>query len=258
MTQRILWAMVVLPLFVTATARAQSKANQYQEILDRAHSDGIPAIAALIQSAEGQEWKGTAGVRNIEDGAPFAIDQSFRLASISKIFTAMIALQLADEKALQLLDPISEYLDEETKRSIPAIDQINILQLLSHSSGIYSFTENNSFWKECYANGGMSRTWSAAELISYIDGKKPVHQPAAAFSQKSYFNTNYILLGMIIEKVTGNSLATAYQKRIFEPIGMNHTFLEGYDNQERKPMDSYAIPNSAFLKSAMKKGGGKK
>jgi D-alanyl-D-alanine carboxypeptidase len=63
---------------------------------------------------------------------------------------------------------------------------------------------------------------------------------------------------MIIEKITGNSLSDEYQKRIFTPLRMNHTFLEGYDNQVRNPINSYAIPNSFFLKSAMKKRGIKK
>jgi D-alanyl-D-alanine carboxypeptidase len=255
MMLRRIRAIVLLYLAAASTVCAQSNADTYQQILDQAQREGLPAIVALVQTSNDKEWIGKAGVGSIENGTLLDIDKSFRLASISKIFTSVVVLQLIDEQRLNLQDPISDYLDDETISKIPYVDDINILHLLSHSSGIYSFTENNNFWKECYSNGGMSRTWPPNELVSYIDHKKPDHQPADPFSQRSYSNTNYILLGMIIEKITGSSLLEAYQNRILKPLGMNHTFLEGYDDQARKPIDSYVIPTNSFLKSAMKKKG---
>ena len=246
---------LLLAILAINTVYTQSNADKYQKILNNAHNNGLPAIVALVQSSDGKEWRGKSGVSNIEHSTPLDLDQSFRLASISKIFTSVVVLQLIDEKRLKLSDTISNYLDVTTKNKIPNVDKITILQLLSHSSGVYSFSENNKFWKECFYNGGMSRTWSPNELISYIENKKPAHQPVDPYTKKFYSNSNYILLGMIIEKVTSNSLSGEYQKRIFVPLRMNHTFLEGYDNQGRNPIDSYAFPNSFFLKSAMKKRG---
>jgi D-alanyl-D-alanine carboxypeptidase len=232
---------------------AQSNADQYQAILDEAIANGLPGITALVQSAGEDEWRGKSGVGNIENASPLDLEQSFRLASITKVFTSVVILQLVDENKLKLSDSISEYLDEESQAKIPNVESITVLHLLSHSSGIYSFTENNSFWKECYLNGGMSRTWQPNEILHYIENKKPVSKPLEPYSKKLYSNTNYILLGMIIEKVTGNVLNEEYQNRIFTPLGMSDTFLEGFDSQGRKPIDSYAIANSSFLKSAVKK-----
>lgn len=215
--------------------------------------NGLPAIVALVQSSSDKKWKGKSGFSNLENSTPLGINQSFRIASITKIFTSVVVLQLIDENKLNLTDAISKYLDPVIKSKIPNLDTITIYHLLSHSSGIYSFSENNNFWKECYFNKGMERVWSPNELISYIENKKPIHQPTKPHSKKSYSNTNYILLGMIIEKVTGESLSYQYQKRIFTPLKMNHTFLEGYDDLNRNPVNSYAIPNSYFLKSAMKR-----
>jgi D-alanyl-D-alanine carboxypeptidase len=232
---------------------AQSNADQYQAILDEAIVNGLPGITALVQSAGEDEWRGKSGIGNIENASPLDLEQSFRLASITKVFTSVVILQLVDENRLKLSDSISEYLDEESQAKIPNVESITVLHLLSHSSGIYSFTENNSFWKECYLNGGMSRTWQPNEILQFIENKKPVSKPLEPYSKKLYSNTNYILLGMIIEKVTGNVLNEEYQNRIFTPLGMSDTFLEGYDDQGRKPVDSYADANSSFLKSAVKK-----
>jgi len=148
----------------------QPNVNKYQEILNSATKNGLPAIVALIQSPNEKEWKGKSGVSNIENAIPLNINESFRLASITKIFTAIIILQLVDQKKIGLSDNISKYLDTDIKSKIPYVDEITILQLLSHSSGIYSFSENNGFWKECFFEGGMSRIWKPDELISYISG----------------------------------------------------------------------------------------
>jgi len=255
---RKIFVLLILLTSSTITINGQTRRGKYQGVINDAHKNGLPAIVALVQSQDKKEWKGKSGVSNIENSTPLDIDQSFRLASISKIFTSVVILQLIDEKKIALSDTISKYLDVTTKNKIPHVNKITILHLLSHSSGIYSFSENNRFWKECFFNGGMSRIWAPNELISYIENKKPVHQPIDPYTEKLYSNTNYILLGMIIEKVTNNSLSGEYQKRIFIPLSMNHTFLEGYDNQGRNSIDSYAIPNSFFLKSAMKKRGIKK
>lgn len=71
---------------------AQADVNSYQEVLNNATRNGVPAIVALIQTKEGKEWKGKSGVSSIEQATPLKIDESFRLASISKIFTTITIL----------------------------------------------------------------------------------------------------------------------------------------------------------------------
>lgn len=249
-----IWCLLFLASLLSVNSLySQSKGDKYQEILGKAHDSGLPSITAIVQSPGEKEWRGKSGVGNIENAIPIDINQTFRLASISKIFTSIVILQLVDENKVKLTDSISKYLDAETQTKIPNVNSITILHLLSHSSGIYSFTENNRFWKECYLNGGMSRTWRPNEILRYIENKKPVSKPLEPFSKKLYSNTNYILLGMIIERITNNTLNMEYQNRVFTPLKMNDTFLEGYDSQGRKPVDSYVVANSSILKSAVKK-----
>lgn len=249
-----IWSLLFLAAMLSVNVlHSQSKGDKYQKILEEAHKNGVPGITALVQSPGEKEWRGKSGVRDIENAIPLDINETFRLASISKVFTSIVILQLVDENRVKLSDSISKYLDVETQTKIPNINSITILHLLSHSSGIYSFTENNRFWKECYLNGGMSKIWSPNEILRYIENKKPVSKPLDPFSEKLYSNTNYILLGMIIEKITGNKLNIEYQNRFFKPLQMNDTFLEGYDSQGRKPVNSYVIVNSSTLRLAAKK-----
>jgi len=258
MNLNVFFIFLALAISSTVPIHGQTTSDKYQAVINDAHQNGLPAIVALVKAQGEEVWKGKSGLRKLENATPLDIDQSFRLASISKIFTSVVILQLIDEKKIALTDTVSNYLDAVIQKKIPHVNNITIHQLLSHSSGIYSFTENNKFWKECFYNGGMSRVWSPKELIRYIENKKPVHRPVAPNTEKFYSNTNYILLGMIIQKITNNSLSSEYQKRIFTPLNMKHTFLEGYDHQHRNSIDSYAIPNSFFLKSAMRKRGMKK
>ena len=103
----LLFSTVILSL---SMGYSQSNTAKYQEILDNAHKKGLPAIVALVKDADGIEWRGKSGVSNIENDTPLDINQSFRLASISKIFTSIVILQLVDENKLSLSDTISKYL----------------------------------------------------------------------------------------------------------------------------------------------------
>ena len=244
---------ILLLLIKFGYSQEVSHTNQYQEVLNNATQNGVPSITAMVKSANGKTWFGMAGVKSIENNQALELNESYRIASVTKLFTAVVVLQLVDEEKLNLEDKISGFLDKDIQSRIPNIENITILHLLSHSSGIYSFTENNNFWKEAFFKEGLSRTWRPTELINYIENKKPVNQPVEPFGEFFYSNSNYILLGMIIEKVTKNTLSFEYNRRIVEILKMNDTFLEGYDHKGRLPINTYAVPKWGFLKSARSK-----
>lgn len=251
--KNILMLMIMFLVVNYSYSQEDLRSKRYQKVLTNAVQNGLPSITVMIKSANGERWYGNAGVKSIENNQPIDLNESYRLASITKLFTSVIILQLIDEKKLKLEDNISKYLDNETISKIPNINKITIYHLLSHSSGIYSFSENNKFWKHAFLEGGLSRTWTPTELINYIEKKKPVSKPVKPFSGFFYSNTNYILLGLIIENVTQNTLSSEYHKRIFEVLKMDNTFLEGYDYLERLPINTYAIPNWRVLKVARSK-----
>ena len=138
-------ALIVISLLVSIAVYSQSNALRYQEILDHAVAKGLPAITVLVKTPNGVEWRGKSGVKRVEDSIAIEVNQSFRIASITKIFTSIIILQMLDEGKLKLSDTISKYLSPAVNGIIPNVNRITIYQLLSHSSGIYSFTENNRF-----------------------------------------------------------------------------------------------------------------
>lgn len=244
---KLVTQMLFFGLVVCTQLYAQKKTQAYQSVIDRAISQGIPGIVAMVIVNDSNSWFGTAGYKDIENKTPLDLKDSFRTASITKLFTTILVLQLEQENRIDLNDSITKYFDDEIYSNIPNAEEITILHLLSHSSGIYSFTENNKFWKEAFLNKGLSRKWLPEELIAFITSKKPINAPVKPFSSRFYSNTNYILLGMIIEKVTNNRFDFELKKRIFDPLNMKSTFLEGF-LPSKKPIDSYAIPKWRFLK----------
>ena len=133
-------------------------------------------------------------------------DQPFQIASNSKQFTAMALLLLEDEGKLSLDDHVSKFLP-----GISGGDRITIRQLLSHTSGL------QDFWPQDYSFEAMSRPTHPQSIVDRW-AKKPLDfQPG---DQWQYSNTGYVVAGMIAEKVSGESLMTYLQRKVFKPLGM--------------------------------------
>jgi D-alanyl-D-alanine carboxypeptidase len=223
-----------------------------QAILDSAVNEGLMAVTAYV-SWTGGAWAGVAGTTSADSTEPLSPDSPFRLASVTKLFTATVILQLADENVLRLEDTLANHLIDGPAADIPHADLITIKMLLDHTSGIRNFSEINSFWREAYGNGGLDRIWQPGELIAYALTKKPYFNPGTP-GKRHYSNSNYILLGMIIEKAGGTSLAEAYRRRIVEPLGMTHTLLEGYDDGMNRVQHSFLKKGFRSGVIAMKRG----
>jgi CubicO group peptidase (beta-lactamase class C family) len=173
----------------------------------------------ILVAKDGQPiYRRAFGQANREWGVANTPDTEFRLGSITKQFTAAAILQLAEQGKLSLDDPISKYY----AAAPPAWAPITIKHLLTHSSGIPSYTALPGFF-----SGAMSRTDMKPEEIVALTKDKPLEfTPGARFN---YDNTGYVLLGVVIEKVSGQSYAKYLQDHIFGPLGLKHT---GYDVSE--------------------------
>jgi CubicO group peptidase (beta-lactamase class C family) len=157
------------------------------------------------------------GLANREWKIAATPETEFRLGSITKQFTAAAILQLAEQGKLSLDDPISKYYDAP-----PAWSDITVKHLLTHSSGIPSYTALPGFFA-----GPLARTEMKPEAIVALTRDKPLDfKPGARFA---YDNTGYILLGIVIERASGQSYAAYLQDHIFGPLGLKHT---GYDVSE--------------------------
>jgi D-alanyl-D-alanine carboxypeptidase len=140
------------------------------------------------------------------------------IGSVSKLFTAVVVLQLVEEGKLDLDGPIGTWLPE----IVVFADRTTVRQVLNHTSGIYDYLEDRRFFTQAYQNPG--RAWMPAQLVALAEQVGPSFQPGAA-GEWDYSSTNYVILGMLVEQVTGQPLADVMRQRIFEPVGLTHTFF---------------------------------
>ena len=176
----------------------------------QAHSGG-PGAAVLAGEGTTQ-WTLHSGVRNIYSTAPIGPNDRFRIGSETKTYVAAVVLQLVEEGKVELDAPIATYLPGLLT---PPYDGnvITVRELLQHRSGIPNYTENPP---PPQANG----TYRNEDLVKAALSKAPVFAPGTSIG---YSNTNYIILGMMVEAVTGQSIAAQITKRIITPLGLTET-----------------------------------
>jgi len=164
-------------------------------------------VSAAIVFPDGRVWTGTSGMSH--ESVLMQTDMVFGIGSVTKNFVAALTLQLVEEGVLSLDDPISKYLPP-----FPHVDgSITIRQLLNHTSGLYMFWDNDELWAALKAD--RSKVWSPEEVLAYI--KEPYFKPGDGWR---YSNTNYLLLGMIIERVTGSTLSREFRERFWARLGI--------------------------------------
>ncbi|MGE7940353.1 serine hydrolase domain-containing protein [Bacillus paramycoides] len=183
---------------------------------------GFPGILAKA-SEGGKTWGYAAGVANLSTKKPMKTDFRFRIASVTKTFTATVVLQLAGENRLNLDDSIEKWLPGVIQGNGYGAKQITIQQILNHTSGIAEYSRS----KEADFFANTKKSFTAEELVKIGLSLPPDFAPGKGWS---YSNTGYVLLGILIEKVTGNSYAEEIENRIIEPLELSNTFLPGNSN----------------------------
>jgi D-alanyl-D-alanine carboxypeptidase len=216
---------------------------------DRAVAAGIPGVTLAIQRGK-QKLAIARGVSDRATAAPISPDHRVRMASVAKSFVASVVLQLVDEKKLALDDTLGQWLPG----ALPASSEVTIELLLRQESGLFDFSWDER-WLAPYIGGDLGHYWSPQELLGFAADHPPQFTPRAQFQ---YSNTNYTALAMIIEKITGDTLAKAVRQRITEPLGMTATtfetgstipspFAHGYLVGQGEPFDITAFSGSAIF-----------
>jgi D-alanyl-D-alanine carboxypeptidase len=141
----------------------------------------------------------------------------FRVGSLTKPMVATVVLQLADEGRLSLDDALTRFLPG----ILPDGDRITLRHLLNHTSGIGDYTDAPAFLDAAFAE--PSRVWTPQQLIAIAAAMPRSFAPGAA-DRWDYSNTNYILLGLVVEVAGGEPIATALHRRVFDPVGMTSTY----------------------------------
>jgi D-alanyl-D-alanine carboxypeptidase len=196
---------------VTATAPA---AAQIAAAVDQYYKPGAPGAVILVAKDGKTIFRKAYGLADAARGTPMTADMQFRIGSVTKQFTSTAILMLADEGKIKLDDDITRYLPDYPTRG----KRITVENLLTHTSGIASFTDKPSFVEH------MSEDMTVAAIIDTYKNDPLEFEPGSRFK---YNNSGYQLLGVIIEKVSGQPYADFLEQRIFKPLGMNDTAYDG-------------------------------
>lgn len=153
---------------------------------------------------------GAAGSADLAANIPVTEATRFRIGSITKVFTAVAVMQLVEHRALSLDDTLARF-----ESSFPNASSITVRDLLMHRSGI------PNYFDAAFASGATQKATTPQAIVDSMAAKAPLSTPGSAFA---YSNTNYVLLGLIVERVSRLPLHDYYRANIFVPAGMTQTF----------------------------------
>jgi|GEM_PF-841266 len=221
MKQMLRAALQLAVVFLGVAARSQTPVSPafaavLQQKLDSCvNAYDVPGISATLLLPGGRFWNGAAGVANIYTQEPMDTALLFQQASVTKLFTSTLIMQLMEEGELELDDTVGAFLP--TILHVPSNTRIR--HLLKHRSGLADLVADPNAANSWLLNPNY--IWDPQDAIETF-GDDPLFAQDAAFT---YSNTNYVLLGMIIEQITGVPYAEALRTRILEPLGMDQTFF---------------------------------
>lgn len=212
---------------VAAPAEPATKNDAVQRVLDRAVSEGgAPGILAEVKDGP-TRWFGSSGVADTATGRKLKSYDRYRIGSTTKTFTATVLLQLVGERRLSLDDTVEKWLPGVVRGNGHDGGAITVRQLLNHTSGIFDYTNDPEVLAKLVGQGFLDHRFDSVrpkELVRTAMSHAPAFRPGTSWA---YSNTNFILAGMIAEKVSGRSLATEVTRRIIGPLGLSGTYLPG-------------------------------
>ncbi|MER6673646.1 serine hydrolase domain-containing protein [Streptomyces sp. NPDC000983] len=238
LTASLALALAAVPLAAPASAApapavtATTTAGPDVEAL-RAALAGLPddtATAAQVRVGGDGSWHGVAGVRDLRSGAPALKNARFRAGSTTKLVTAAVALNLAAEGRISLDGTVQEYLPGLLTDDF---EPITVRQLLNFTSNLQPGASLGDSVEAGYEHRFETLTPAEVVAASVAKGPDPSYGPG---ERQRYGNIHYTVLGLLIEKVTGDSFAHQAQVRVFRPLGMRHSsFPQGGDPRIHGP-----------------------
>ncbi len=199
-----------------------------------------PPAVLLTVTRGGRSASSVTGVDDVATGTAARIDQTFEVGSQTKMMTAVAILQMVDEGLIDLDAHATDYLPNSVTNGIPNVGTATIRQLLSLRSGMPNYADGIDIatWLENHPG----QQFGPEQMLDVVRGMSATNAPDAAFN---YSNTPYLLLGMIMEAVTGNSWASEISDRIFAPAGMTSSSARTLaDDPDR--LSSYRLENGVL------------
>ncbi|GGV32723.1 D-alanyl-D-alanine carboxypeptidase [Streptomyces longisporoflavus] len=205
-----------------------------QRAMEAAVNENAPGVTAQVKDKHGT-WKSAAGIGDLERQSPRGAHDRYRVGSITKTFVSTVILQLAAEGELSLDDKVGRWLPGVVEGNRHDGDNITIRQLLNHTSGIYDVLTDPGYQEKMFTEKFLAHrydTWTPEQQVAIAMRHEPDFDPGEGWN---YSNTNYLLAGMIIKKVTGESYADEIKRRIIKPLDLDATSVPGTDPSMPKP-----------------------
>ncbi|RPF30435.1 serine hydrolase [Streptomyces sp. TLI_185] len=210
----VLAARAVTPAGAATTSLPNPSLTGVSAVQKQAMAYGAPGVLTRVDSAT-SSYKISMGKADTATGTAMEADRSFRVGSVTKSFTTVVLMQLVAEGRIDLDASANDYLPQP----LPD-DRITVRHLLSHRSGLWDYTNDMFYHTVPGFEAVRNKVFTYQELIDLSTAHQPVNEPGAAYS---YSNTNFVVLGELIEHVTGEPMATHYDRRIFQPLGLKNT-----------------------------------
>jgi D-alanyl-D-alanine carboxypeptidase len=221
-----LLAAALIPSAATAVAAGSVSQDALQAQVGAVLRTGAVGVLAEVTGPRGSVYA-TAGVADTANRAPVRGDDEFRVGSATKTFVATVVLQLVAEHRLSLDDTVAHWLPGVVSGNGNDGGRITIRELLQHTSGLYNYADDFPELASTAAfEAGRYTTYTPEQLVAIAMRHKPDFAPGTSWE---YSDTNYVLVGMVIEKVTGHTWQQEVSKRIIQPLGLDHTIAPDTD-----------------------------
>lgn len=208
--------------------------DRFQDFINEKVQQGLPGITMFIQTPDGI-WSGASGVADIPNNIAMQVCNLQKAGSTTKTFTATLILKLYEQGELDLDDPISMYLSDNIVNKVANAETATIRQLLNHTSGITDYLGQLSYQVFDYYDN-PTKVWTAMEELEYIFDESA---DFTAGTKVEYSNSNYLLLGMIAEAISGLSGEQLYNNMIYSPLNLFNTYLYQNGNQPQGLVRGY-------------------
>lgn len=218
--------------FIIVTAQTTNLTAAFDKIYSSKYPADGPGCAVLVARGREVIYRKAFGMANLELKVAMVPDNVFRIASLTKQFTGVAILQLHEKGLLNIEDDIKEYIPD-----FPSTEKITIANLASHTSGI------RNIYEAIVPKGITRKSSTPAELVELIKSFPSDFKSGASYH---YSNSGYMLLGYIIEKVSGKSYEQYITDNIFKPLKMDHAYYDHLATVVPGRASGYAISGNGF------------
>lgn len=217
----------VFALLFSLGLHAETPAEWADKHLREEAKPDMPGLAVLV-AREGQVlFQGGYGLADVAKQTPITPDTKFRIGSVTKQFTAAAIMKLAEQGKLSIDDPLAKYFPD-----VPNAQEIKLRHLLTHTSGLGSYTDRGDFFK------GVTKPIAPEALIASMSQDKPEFAPGTIYK---YCNSGYFLLAEIVAKVSGQPFAEYLRSTFFEPLGLKDTGIYVNANPPANAATGYSV-----------------